>query len=170
MPPHAGTFFLCGAQAAGEEDDSGYTEYWAAINEALNFIGMGLRRTAYKDEDNKLYIGIVNKVADSPSKTSGTRLTPGELSLFRLIVEEITNNCPDGELPMMQVRACSPAVRTSPQERARCVRPPSHRALTRATAGHQRARTRGGGAGRRRRRRSDAVPRHAAGRGYAYKR
>ena len=58
----------------------------------------------------------------------------------------------------------------SPQERARCVRPPSHRALTRATAGHQRARTRGGGAGRRRRRRSDAVPRHAAGRGYAYKR
>ena len=41
-------------------------------------------------------------MADDAAKAAGSQLTSNELSMFRLIVEEINTNCPDGELPAMQ--------------------------------------------------------------------
>ncbi len=90
------------ANVGGEDfDERAYQEYWRVINKELDFVGLGLRRTKYR-HDGRLYVGIVNKVADDAAKAAGSQLTSNELSMFRLIVEEINTNCPDGELPAMQ--------------------------------------------------------------------
>ena len=37
----------------GAEDDSEFEQFWGEINKSLDFIGFGVRRVAYKHDDNK---------------------------------------------------------------------------------------------------------------------
>jgi hypothetical protein len=66
--------------------DRNFDTFWSAINSAIQLADLKLQRLRYP-YDNTTYIGIVNTLADDPSKLA-THFTPEQIAYFRTLVRD----------------------------------------------------------------------------------
>lgn len=64
--------------------DRNFDTFWSAINSTIQLVDLKLQRLRYP-YDNTTYIGIVNTLADDPSKLA-THFTPEQIAYFRTLV------------------------------------------------------------------------------------
>lgn len=71
------------------EDDTAneFTAFWGDITRELAFIDLEIRVGKY-EEDGEMYMAVVNKARTDVAKLA-TRLSPQEIALFRLTLDEI---------------------------------------------------------------------------------
>jgi len=71
------------------EDDTanGFTAFWGDITRELAFVDLEIRIGKY-EEDDEMYMAVVNKARTDVAKLA-TRLSPQEIALFRLTLDEI---------------------------------------------------------------------------------
>jgi len=77
---------IVGADVA-RADARGFDRFWGEIASQLGYLDLDLRRVKYQDDD-ELYLGIVNKVASDSAKLA-TTMTPEQIALFRVVLDEI---------------------------------------------------------------------------------
>ena len=71
----------------GDSDDGNFDRFWGQISTALDYVDLDIRRIKFQD-DGKLYMGVVNKEGGETAKLA-TRLTPEQIALFRLVLDDI---------------------------------------------------------------------------------
>ena len=69
------------------DDASAFDRFWSDIARALRFLDLDMRRVKWP-EDDKLYLGVVNKQGGETAKLA-TRLSPEQIALFRVVLDEI---------------------------------------------------------------------------------
>tara|TARA_B100001142_G_scaffold328369_1_gene388284 strand:+ start:488 stop:1282 length:795 start_codon:yes stop_codon:yes gene_type:complete len=77
---------IVGADVA-RADARGFDRFWGEIASQLGYLDLDLRRVKYQDDD-ELYLGIVNKVASDSAKLA-TTMTPEQIALFRVVLDEV---------------------------------------------------------------------------------
>ena len=73
-------------------DDAGasegdFTKFWGDVSRSLRIVDLELRTTKY-EYDGKTYLAVVNNAANGVAKLA-TRLTPEQIALFRVTLDEI---------------------------------------------------------------------------------
>mmetsp|Transcript_9086 Transcript_9086/g.22397 ORF Transcript_9086/g.22397 Transcript_9086/m.22397 type:complete len:220 (-) Transcript_9086:627-1286(-) len=89
---HAEIMSGAGAGAGGA---GGFESFWGQIKSALGFLDLDVCRVKYP-EDDQLYIGIVNKSGGESAKLA-TKLTPEQIALFRVVLDEILRDDTNAE-------------------------------------------------------------------------
>jgi len=74
-------------RAAGNDDNREFDKFWSEVARALGYLDLDLRRVKWP-EDNQLYLGVINKTGGDTAKLA-TKLTPEQIALFRVMVDEI---------------------------------------------------------------------------------
>ncbi|ACO62518.1 predicted protein [Micromonas commoda] len=69
------------------EANKTFSRFWNPIASALGYLDLDIRVIRYQ-EDQQLYIGVVNKTGGEAAKLA-TRLTPEQIALFRVVLDEI---------------------------------------------------------------------------------
>jgi hypothetical protein len=69
------------------DDPAPFDRFWSDIARALRFLDLDMRRVKWP-EDDKLYLGVVNKQGGETAKLA-TRLSPEQIALFRVVLDEI---------------------------------------------------------------------------------
>lgn len=69
------------------DDTRTFDRFWSEIARALGFLDLDLRRVRWP-EDDELYLGVINKTGGETAKLA-TRLTPEQIALFRMVLDEI---------------------------------------------------------------------------------
>ena len=64
-----------------------FSRFWSPIASALGYLDLDIRVIRYQ-EDQQLYMGVVNKTGGEAAKLA-TRLTPEQIALFRMVLDEI---------------------------------------------------------------------------------
>ena len=75
------------SQRGGNDDGREFDKFWSQVARALSFLDLDLRRVRWP-EDNQLYIGVINKTGGETAKLA-TKLTPAQIALFRVVLDEI---------------------------------------------------------------------------------
>lgn len=69
------------------EANKTFSRFWNPIASALGYLDLDIRLIRYQ-EDQQLYMGVVNKTGGEAAKLA-TRLTPEQIALFRVVLDEI---------------------------------------------------------------------------------
>ena len=69
------------------EANKTFSRFWNPIASALGYLDLDIRVIKYQ-EDGQLYMGVVNKTGGEAAKLA-TRLTPEQIALFRVVLDEI---------------------------------------------------------------------------------
>lgn len=69
------------------EANKTFSRFWNPIASALGYLDLDIRVIKYQ-EDGELYMGVVNKTGGEAAKLA-TRLTPEQIALFRVVLDEI---------------------------------------------------------------------------------
>ena len=64
-----------------------FSRFWSPIASALGYLDLDIRVIRFQ-EDQQLYMGVVNKTGGEAAKLA-TRLTPEQIALFRMVLDEI---------------------------------------------------------------------------------
>ena len=64
-----------------------FDRFWGEIARALAYLDLDLRRARWQ-EDGRTYLGVANKTGGETAKLA-TRLSPEQIALFRVVLDEI---------------------------------------------------------------------------------